>query len=383
MQAASKLPQSSVMSLSDRSICNLCAAGNSLGCCSWFCDRHWQTEVLCDGALELTAAPFSCLYSRILGFQRQLWSLHSSEMCYYCWETIHIKVSWCELSFFKLLFRFFFLFSEAASSPANQWARKHKKSRLRQREKQLHLVLNVWSSGLGWAWRSIRCDGCNLSHLKGSCGDCCHVPTLEWNSVPEGAALHPDAFVTLWACLRHPSLDTCTVPCGLLCHIAVQRSLWPPAPQFEQTYAISETAKWRQRLTDRDRRMKGYRKGAGFFGRKCFRLWLGEMEKNGSNMKDLRNKRWRQSNTNREAFERRGAGHVRGGFHVPWGRSWWEKQSRMQWAAGQTVFTVETASRHSHLSLSQQCLSLLIIAVFLFEDDLSGFVAVMRNFCFV
>lgn len=108
MQAASKLPQSSVMSLSDRSICNLCAAGNSLGCCSWFCDRHWQTEVLCDGALELTAAPFSCLYSRILGFQRQLWSLHSSEMCYYCWETIHIKVSWCELSFFKLLFRFFF-----------------------------------------------------------------------------------------------------------------------------------------------------------------------------------------------------------------------------------------------------------------------------------
>lgn len=107
------------------------------------------------------------------------------------------------------------------------------------------------------------------------------------------------------------------------------------------------------------------------------------MEKNGSNMKDLRNKRWRQSNTNREAFERQRAGHVRGGFHVSWGRSWWEKQSRLLWAAVQTVFTVETASRHSRLSLSQQRFSSLIIAVFLFEDDLSGFVAVRRNFCFV
>lgn len=67
-------------------------------------------------------------------------------------------------------------------------------------------------------------------------------------------------------CLRHPSLDTCTVPRGLLCHIAAHRSLGPPAPQFEQTYAISETAKWRRRLTDRDRRGKGFRKGAGFFG---------------------------------------------------------------------------------------------------------------------
>lgn len=103
------------------------------------------------------------------------------------------------------------------------------------REKELHLVSNVWLSGLGWAWRSIGCDWYNLSHLKSSCGDCCHVPTLHWNNVPRGPALHPNAFVTLGACMRHPGLDTCTVPCGLLSHIDMLRSLSQTEPQIEKT----------------------------------------------------------------------------------------------------------------------------------------------------
>lgn len=112
---------------------------------------------------------------------------------------------------------------------------KHMNSRMRQREKELHLVSNVWLSGLGWAWRSIGCDWYNLSHLKSSCGDCCHVPTLHWNNVPRGPALHPNAFVTLGACMRHPGLDTCTVPCGLLSHIDMLRSLGQTEPQIEKT----------------------------------------------------------------------------------------------------------------------------------------------------
>jgi len=42
-------------------------------------------------------------------------------------------------------------------------------------------------------------------------------------------------------------------------------------------------------------------------------------------------------------------------------------------------FTAETASRHSRLSLSQLCLSLLIIVVSVFEDDLSGFIYTIRK----
>ena len=123
------------------------------------------------------------------------------------------------------------------------------------REKQLHLVLHVWLSGLGWAWKSIRCDWYNLSHLKSSCGDCCHVPTLEWNNVPRGPALHPNAFVTHWACMRHVCLDTCTVPCGLLIHIGMLSSLGQAEAKIGKTDVKRQTVatKWRRRLSDRDR----------------------------------------------------------------------------------------------------------------------------------
>lgn len=114
---------------------------------------------------------------------------------------------------------------------------KHMNSKMRkgrEKERELHLVLNVWLSGLGWVRRSIGCDWYNFSHLKSSCGDCCHVSTLEWNNVPRGPVLHPNAFVTLWACMRHLSLDTCTVPCGLLSHIGMLHSHGHTEPQIEK-----------------------------------------------------------------------------------------------------------------------------------------------------
>lgn len=145
---------------------------------------------------------------------------------------------------------------------------KHMNSRMRQIEGEVHLVFNVWLSGLGWAWRSTGCDWYNFSPLKSSCGDCCHVPTLEWNNVPWGRALHPNAFVTLWARMRHHRLDTCTVPCGLLSHIGMLRSLGQTEPQIEKTGSGMET--WTERLRQRQKDVEGERRGAGFIGGSVF-----------------------------------------------------------------------------------------------------------------
>lgn len=168
--------------------------------------------------------------------------------------------------FFVHILRCFVSFysPKALSWPTQEKDGKHMNSRMRQREREreLHLVLNLWLSGLGWAWRSIGCGWYNFSPFKSSCGDCCHVPTLEWNNVPRGPALHPNAFVTLWACMRHPSLDTWTVPCGLLSHIGMLGSLCQTEPQIE------ETEKWEETRTEwlRQRQTEGLRQGAGFIG---------------------------------------------------------------------------------------------------------------------
>lgn len=55
-------------------------------------------------------------------------------------------------------------------------------------------------------------------------------------------------------CVRHPSLDTCTVPCGLLSHIGMLRSLGQTEPQIGETEKTErereEAAKRRHRLKD-------------------------------------------------------------------------------------------------------------------------------------
>lgn len=231
-----------------------------------------------------------------------------------------------------------FLFPKALSWPTQEKDGKHMNSRMRQRERELHLVLNVWLSGLGWAWRSIGCDWYNFSPMKSSCGDCCHVPTLEWNNVPWGPALHPNAFVTLWACMRHPSLDTCTVPCGLLSHIGMLRSLGQTEPQIEKTEKWDET-QWngdvdRAAETKTDRRIwRGEGRELVSPG-KCSRLWLRKWVEEWLQHESLEKKRWRQSNTNMKKSQNgRGWGSPEESFmYHAWGRSTeridrWEKQT--------------------------------------------------------
>lgn len=110
--------------------------------------------------------------------------------------------------------------------------------------------------------------------------------------MPRGPAIHPNAFVTLRACMRHPSLDTCTVPCGLLSHIGMLRSLGQTEAQIEKTeergerQANGDVERVTETKTDR-----GIWRGKGrelvSLG-KCFCLWLGELvETSGYNMKDL------------------------------------------------------------------------------------------------
>lgn len=129
------------------------------------------------------------------------------------------------------------------------------------RERELHLVLNVWWSGLGRAWRSIGCDWYNFSPLKSSCGDCCHVPTLEWNNVPRGPALHPNAFVTLWACMRHPSQIPVQSLVGCLVTSARSVHSGQTEPQIEKTEEWEECAVKMETRTEwlRQRQTEGYR----------------------------------------------------------------------------------------------------------------------------
>lgn len=102
----------------------------------------------------------------------------------------------------------------------------------------------------------------------------------------------------------------------------------------------------------------------------------------------LEKKRWRQSNPNMKKFQNgRGVGQLGEVFHVSRMREKHRENRQMRKTGWELVvvsshtdgaftvhFTVETASRHSHLSFSQMCLSLLITVVSVFGHDLIGFI---------
>lgn len=73
-------------------------------------------------------------------------------------------------------------------------------------------------------------------------------------------------------CVRHPSLDTCTVPCGLLSHIGMLRSLGQTEPQIGETEKTERERGGSQTETQTEglrRRLKRYE---GVKARSCL-LW--------------------------------------------------------------------------------------------------------------
>lgn len=88
------------------------------------------------------------------------------------------SLSWqifLDVSFIEV---FLFFPPKPLSWPAHESHVNHMNSMMTQRQRELHLVLNVWLSILGWAGRSTGCDWYNFSPSKGSFGNCFHVPIL-------------------------------------------------------------------------------------------------------------------------------------------------------------------------------------------------------------